>query len=87
MAKESTGDYAGTTNGLTNYEGVLYNFSGAGSTEMTNYGQGTTNYREPDGVSDYDSVNYASQGITRNGLQGEYNAMIASVKQNGGLNR
>ena len=26
IAKESTGDYAGTTNGLPNYEGILYDF-------------------------------------------------------------
>ena len=43
MAKESTGDYAGTTHDLINYEGVFYSFSGTGnasySEEQSNYGQ------------------------------------------------
>ena len=43
------------SNGNQNYQGKLYNFPSAyESTEKTNYGQGTTSYREPDIVSDYD---------------------------------
>ena len=34
-----------------NYEGVLYNFSVTSTTEKTNYGIGTTSYREPDVVT------------------------------------
>ena len=59
MAKESTAeDYKGTdAKGRTNYEGVLYNFTGTDSTEMTpsDYGQKTEyGYREPDSKIVYD---------------------------------
>ena len=62
MAKESTAEeYKGKDiNGRTNYEGVLYDFTGTGSTtestEMTlsSYGQETLGYREPDSKNVYD---------------------------------
>ena len=52
-------DIANVTNGTDskgnqNYQGKLYNFSSDEAIEMTNYGQGTTSYREPDTVSSYD---------------------------------
>ena len=56
MAKISSG---------SDYEGVLYNFSGTSSTEMTNYGLGTTNYREPDVVSDSDGKSDDPVGIKK----------------------
>ena len=47
-----TAEGGGTdSNGRTNYQGKLYNFSTTGATEKTNYGQGTTSYREPDVVT------------------------------------
>ena len=43
------------SNNNPNYQGKLYNFPTATtSEEMTSYGQGTTSYREPDTVSTYD---------------------------------
>ena len=42
------------SNGNPNYQGKLYDFTSDGATEMTNYGQGTTSYVEPDIVSYYD---------------------------------
>ena len=43
------------TNGNPNYQGKLYDFPSAyESNEMESYGQGTTSYREPDIVVDYD---------------------------------
>ncbi len=61
MAKESTAEnFAGKdVNGRTNYEGVLYNFTGEESAEMTSSstnGQGTEGYREPDSDICYDGV-------------------------------
>ena len=92
MAKESTGDYEGTTGGLTNYEGVLYDFSGTGenskSEEMSSYGQSTASFREPAYLTDYrngDGLSYNTVGIAQDRLQTEYNAMIESVKVNGGF--
>ena len=53
------------SNGRTKYQGVLYNYSGTGtsttSTEKSSYGQGTTSYREPsivDNTSDGTGTNY-----------------------------
>ena len=76
MAKISSG---------SDYEGVLYNFSGTSSTEMTDYGLGTTNEREPDVVSRYDGTSDDPVGIKKENLQKEYNDMIASIKKYGGF--
>ena len=76
MAKISSG---------TDYEGVLYDFSGTSSTEMTDYGLGTTNEREPDIVSNYDGKSNDPVGIKKENLQKEYNDMIASIKKYGGF--
>ena len=65
----------------TDYEGVLYNFSGTSSTEMTDYGLGTTSWREPDVVSDLDETSDDPVGIKKENLQKEYNDMIASIKK------
>ena len=35
----------------TNYEGILYDFSGTTATKMTGYGVTTTSYREPAGLN------------------------------------
>ncbi len=51
MANETSG-----TDSNQNYQGKLYNFPSAiTSEEMTSYGQGTTSYREPDTVSGDDN--------------------------------
>ena len=72
MAKISSG---------SDYEGVLYWFSGTSSTEMSNYGLGTTSWREPAVVSKYDGTGFDPVGITKSNLQKEYNDMIASIKK------
>ena len=76
MAKISSG---------SDYEGVLYKFSGTSSTEMTDYGLGTTRYREPDVVSYHDGGGFDTVGIKKSNLQKEYNDMIASIKKYGGF--
>ena len=76
MAKISSG---------TDYEGVLYDFDGTSSKEMTDYGLGTTNEREPDIVSNYDGKSNDPVGIKKENLQKEYNDMIASIKKYGGF--
>lgn len=48
------------SNGRTNYQGKLYDFSGTKSTEMTNYGQGTIYYREPSLITGNSDDTYAS---------------------------
>ena len=85
----------GTTSGKTytpmavkvgdDYKGILYNYSRNnsylmyGSNSSTNYQGGSSDYREPDIVS-YDSQDsYKSYNITKDGLQAQYNSMIASV--------
>mgnify|MGYP004644319213 CR=1 FL=1 len=67
------------------YKGLLYEFSGSngylmyGSNSSTNYQGSDTDYREPDVVS-YDSQDsYKLYNITKDGLQAQYNSMIASV--------
>ena len=45
-------------NGRQNYQGKLYDFSTTGATEMSNYGQGTTSYREPDIVTGSNGTSY-----------------------------
>ena len=86
---------AGTSSGKTytpmavkvgdDYKGILYNYSRNnsylmyGSNSSTNYQGGSLDYREPDIVS-YDSQDiYKSYNITKDGLQAQYNSMIASV--------
>ena len=76
----------------TDYQGVLYNFNGTGSsttsTEMTNYGVSTNSWREPAYLthSTYgDASSYNTIGLTQNSLQTEYNNMIASIKANKGF--
>ena len=111
MAKSSTAEgFAGTdSNGRTNYEGVLYDFgyldnswnwqSYSTSQVMSSYGQGTTLYREPDIVSNYDndtskpsgsdSTYLGAIGLTqatfKTEMQENYNAMIESVTKYGGF--
>ena len=83
---------AGTTSGKTytpmavqvgnDYKGILYEFSGSNGYlkygSNSNYQGGSSDYREPDIVSD-DIGYYKSEGITKDILTSEYNAMIASV--------
>ena len=105
MAKPSTGTYAGTdANGLTNYEGILYETGTwsnyytvwtpiADPQPYTDYGQGTTKYREPALLSSYDTdsqyyntiLGYESSADFETAMQEEYNAMIDSVKKYGGF--
>ena len=67
-----------------NYKGILYSFSGSNgyvmyNNSLNNYQGSSTDYREPDVVS-YDSQDsYKSYNITKDGLQAQYNSMIASV--------
>ena len=96
MAKVTSGKDA---NGRTNYQGKLYSFSSSGAREMTSYGQGTTSYREPDMVKEYDGsdatrdASYFKTVISstmtaeqfKKQLQEEYNEMIASVDTYGGF--
>ena len=93
IANETSGT---DINGNQNYQGKLYDFPSADeSTEKTNYGQGTTSYREPDTVSPdgYTTDNYLNiineiLGTTYSSsntstfladMQKDYNAMIKSV--------
>ena len=87
------------SNGRTNYQGKLYNFTASGATEMTSYGQGTTSYREPDIVTYYDgtdatsNASYFTEAISssmtgeqfKTQLQEEFNEMIESVDTYGGF--
>ena len=89
-------------NGRQNYQGKLYDFSDSGATEMTNsnYGQGTTSYREPDIVTgksdgtgtDYDGnstyldiLDLSNSSDFKTQLQEEFNEMIESVETYGGF--
>ena len=79
-------------NNRQNYQGKLYDFSTSGVTEMSSYGQGTTTYREPDIVTDFDgsSTNLSILGLSSSSefktqLQEEYNEMIESVDRYGGF--
>ena len=64
------------------YKGILYEFSGSNGYlkygSNANYQGGSSDYREPDVVSD-DTGDYKSEGITTDTLKSEYNAMIASI--------
>ena len=70
------------------YSGILYDFndSADGSkVEITPYDYKTTSsYREPDVVS-YDTGDYASEGVTKSGLQSEYKEMVEGVNAKGGF--
>ena len=78
-------------NGRQNYQGKLYDFSTTGATEMSNYGQGTTTYREPDVVPTDDGNAYltilglSSSSEFKTQLQEEFNEMIESVDTYGGF--
>ncbi len=85
MANKIT-DKEGQTdsNGNEYYQGKLYDFnSGTGITEMTKYGHGTENYREPAYLSGATSDDNTSYGklFTETSLQEDYNSMIVSVKK------
>ncbi len=72
----------------TNYQGVLYDFSGTTSTAMSIVSvTGTSVYREPAylNTSFADASSYNTVGITQSSLQGEYNSMVASVAKYGGF--
>ena len=79
------------TAGRLNYQGQLYNFSSSGATEMTSYGQGTNNYREPDIVDDDNvTANISIIGVTsgnelKQKLQLEFNEIIESIDIYGGF--
>ena len=70
------------------YSGILYKFedSADGSkVEITPYDYKTTSsYREPDVVRD-DTGDYASEGVTKSGLQSEYKEMVEGVNAKGGF--
>ena len=70
------------------YSGILYDFedSADGSkVEITPYDYKTTSgYREPDVLS-YDTGSYASEGVTKEGLQSEYKEMVEGVNAKGGF--
>ncbi len=86
-------------NGRQNYQGKLYSFTSTGASERTNYGQGTTSWREPDIVTDYDGTDatndssYFTTAISssmtgeqfQTQLQEEFNEMIESVDTYGGF--
>ena len=96
IANQTSGTDA---NGRQNYQGKLYDFSTAGATEKSNYGQSTTSYREPDVVtenrwggadhdanSDYLSIlGLSSSSEFQTQLQEEFNEMIESVDTYGGF--
>ena len=64
------------------YKGILYEFSGSNGylkyAGNENYQGGSTNYREPDVVSDYDGTNddTVTEKITINKLTKEYDEII-----------
>ena len=96
MAKVTSGI---DSNGRKNYQGKIYDFTESGATEKTSYGQGTTSYREPDVVKEYDGsdatedASYFKAVISstmtseqfKTQLQEEFNEMIASVDTYGGF--
>ena len=65
------------------YKGILYEFSGSNGylkyANNANYQGSDTEYREPDVVSYDTQESYKNYNITKDGLQGQYNSMIASV--------
>ena len=80
------------TAGRLNYQGKFYNFSSSGATEMSGYGQGTTSYREPDIVTNYDNnttymniLGLSSGNAFKQQLQSEFNEIVTSVNTYGGF--
>ena len=80
------------TEGRLNYQGKLYNFTSSVASEMSNYGQGTSSYREPDIVTDYDNdtsymsiLGLSSGNALKQQLQIEFNEMVKSVDTYGGF--
>ena len=68
------------------YTGILYDFTdGENGVTITPYNYKTTySCREPDVVS-YDTGGYASEGVTKGGLQSEYKEMVEGVNAKGGF--
>ena len=68
------------------YSGILYDFTdGENGVEITPYDYKTTSsYREPDVVS-YDTGSYASEEVTKSGLQSEFKEMVEGVNAKGGF--
>ena len=92
MAKLTSGT---DSNNNLNYEGKFYDFTSKGFNEKINYGQSTTNFREPDTIN-YDrnlnflniignilkdEVNYISLDTFRETMQKDYNMMIKSIEK------
>ena len=68
------------------YRGLLYNFTNEGSTVKNGCTTTTSDYREPDIVSDYDNNTTYNNGLfTKDSLQSDYNDMIKSVNINHGF--
>ena len=68
----------------TDYRGVLYNWS-SDNTGSTPIAYSSNGYREPDVVSSYDGGSSDTVGITKTGMQKDYNDMIASIQEYGGF--
>ena len=68
------------------YKGILYKFEeGTNGVTITPYDYNTTSsYREPDVLS-YDTGSYASEGVTKAGLQAEFKEMVEGVAEKGGF--
>ena len=67
-----------------NYKGIVYSYSGSNgyvryNNSSNNYQGDSSDYREPDAVSFDTEESYKNYNITKDGLQGQYNSMIASV--------
>ena len=64
------------------YKGLLYDFTGSGSTVISGCTTTTSSYREPDIVSQYDNnASYNNGLFTKASLQQDYNKMIESVSK------
>ena len=68
------------------YSGILYDFTdGENGVTIRPYDYKTTSsYREPDVVS-YDTGSYASEEVTKSGLQSEFKEMVEGVNAKGGF--
>ena len=73
----------------TNYQGILYDFSGTTSTARSIVSvTGESGYREPAYLTNKnyaDASSYNNVGITQDSLQGEYNSVVASIAKYGGF--
>ena len=103
MYKVATAEgYASTDANNPNYEGVLYDTynTTANSGQMSSYGQGGTEYREPDTVSfcdnnstylgvistiTGDNTSYTNMAKFQETMQKDYNEMVKSVEYYGGF--